>query len=126
MPKPWVYRGFTGVQQRPAPRAQAIVRWLRFVDPGGRLSGIMPSAAHNRRSPRSVHRCGRAVDWIPSSVEKGNALMEIMAAYPDGGEIQLIIYRQREWGGRDGPVWTKTTRHDHDGHLHIETRAWAA
>lgn len=120
----WTYRGYDGEKSRPAPIILRVNNWLKVADHGGRDLGRLPSAAHRKANPRSVHNSGRATDWGPSSVEEGNRLMDTLAAYPDGGAIQLVIYRQRQWGGSGGPVFKTTTRHDHDDHLHIETRGW--
>lgn len=121
----WVYRGHERSVKSAAPVLSRLLGWLRAEDLHGQFLGVLPSPAHHRANPTSLHEDGRALDWRPSSDATGWRLAHTMTAYPDGGDIQLVLWKDYQWGGRHGPVWVWTGRHDHDTHLHIETRGWA-
>lgn len=121
----WTYRGYTGESSRVAPIITRLRGWLKAQDPHGVDLGALPSAQHRKQNPRSVHNTGRALDWGPSSDAEGWRLAHVLAAYPDGAQVQLIIWKDYQWGGRNGPEWHHTGRTDHDTHLHIESRGWS-
>lgn len=124
---PWRYIGFRGtkyVRKTPTRKATMLAGWCRA---NYRLRSrapveIMPSAAHDKRSPRSVHREGRALDIYPADDAEGWRLAHTLAAYPDGGDIDGIIWKDYAWGFGVGPFWHYTGRRDHDTHLHVEVR----
>lgn len=121
----WTYRGHEKTVRSPAPILMRLRGWIAHEDPGGRFLGILPSAAHHAANPTSIHEDGRALDWGPSSDEEGWRIAHTIASYPAGADVQLILWKDFQWGGRNGPGWTHTGRTDHDDHLHIETRGWA-
>jgi len=119
----WTYRACTSPEGGPSPWCRAALQALQQLDPGGRNAGC-----YNRRRIRgsrtrwSVHACGRAVDWRPSSAVRGHELASWIAWF-SGRDVQLIIYAGRQWGGKDGPAWRPYAgADDHSGHLHIESR----
>jgi hypothetical protein len=121
----WSYLGYDGEQDRPAPIMVRLLGGIRSQDPDGQFLGFLPSKRHRKKSPWSIHNCGRALDWHPSSDSAGWVLAHTLAEYPDGAQLQLILWKDYQWGGRDGPGWRYTGRKDHNTHLHIETRGWS-
>ena len=121
----WTYRGHERTTGRAAPILLRLKGWLADHDSHGRFLGILPSKAHHRANPNSIHEDGRAMDWGPSSDEMGWDIAHTLADFPDGAQVQLILWKDYQWGGKDGPYWKYTGRKDHDDHLHIETRGWA-
>lgn len=94
------------------------------LDPHGSNLGC-----YNRRRIRgsrtawSLHACGRAIDWRPSSHSRGRELADWIAWFAEP-DVQLIIFDGRQWGGRQGPGWRDYHgADDHAGHLHIESRS---
>lgn len=123
----WVYRGYDKDSHgRTAPRLEACLRYIQTLDPAGASLGTYAHRAVRGGSTPSVHQAGRALDWHPSSVPLGWHLWDILTHYPEGGDIQLVIWQRRQWGGRGGPTIKAYTGADpHTSHLHIETRSWA-
>ena len=122
----WTYRGYDrdsrGVT---APRILALQRWLVSTDPGGKSLGTYAHRPVRGGATPSVHQTGRAIDWQPSSHTAGYHLWDVLRAYPEGADIDLIIWEHKQWGGRSGPVTQAYHGVDpHTGHLHIETRSW--
>lgn len=121
----WTYRGHEKSVGTPAPILKRLQGWLAVTDPAGKFLGILPSPAHHKASPDSIHEDGRALDWHPSDDAAGWKLAHTLADFPAGADVQLILWKDYQWGGRGGPVWKYTGRTDHNDHLHIETRGWA-
>lgn len=100
----------------------SILAYLARADPGGRSLGCYSRRRVRGGSNWSLHACGRAVDWKPSSAAAGDALAGHLA---DGqhGDIQLVIWNRQQWGGARGVGWRPYSGADpHTGHLHIESR----
>lgn len=71
----------------------------------------------------SLHACGRALDWKPSSFDGGQRLNHLLVQAADQHDIQLIIWNRQQFGGRRGRVFAPYGGSDpHTGHLHIEVR----
>lgn len=119
----WTYVPCRVPTSGPSSWCSAALRWLRAMDPGGHSLGC-----HNCRRVSggdgewSLHACGRAIDWVPSSFAAGQALNH---AIVDSGslDVQLVIWNRQQWGGRRGPVFSAYPGKDpHTTHLHIESR----
>lgn len=121
----WSYRPKDREAASPAPIVLRLRHWVLATFPGTVDLGAMPSAEHRRRNPASVHNAGRAWDVAPADDAQGWKIAHVLADYPDGADLQLILWKDYQWGGRAGPGWTWTGRTDHDTHLHLETRGWA-
>lgn len=122
----WTYVPATTCVGRESPKIAGIRHWIATQDPGGKSLGTYACRDVRGGSGLSVHAAGRALDWQPSSRARGDWLADCLSGYPEGGDIQLVIWQRRQWGGRRGPGWRPYTGADpHTGHLHIETRAWA-
>lgn len=118
----WTYVPATGDAGSSSAWCRSILAYLAAADPGGRSLGCYSARRVRGSSQWSLHAAGRAVDWAPSSPERGHALAGHLA---DGqhGDIQLVIYARKQWGGRNGPGWRDYAgADDHTGHLHIESR----
>jgi len=108
------------------PRILAVRGWLASVDPGGHTLGTYVCRGIAGSGEPSVHGSGRATDWAPSTRVAGDHLADVLTRFPDGGDIQLVIWWGRQWGGHYGPAWGPYRGLDaHTSHLHIETRSWA-
>lgn len=118
----WSYNRCYGPGSGPHPTAEALARWMADADPGGRSGGIFNPRKVRGSSSWSVHACGRALDWFPRDDAMGWRLAYIITDYPDGAGVQMVLWKDYQWGGRHGPRWTYTGRRDHDDHLHIEIR----
>lgn len=116
------FRGTRYVRKAPTEKALALKRWVEATFSVKRPTWIMPSAAHDKQNPRSVHREGRALDIRPTSDAEGWRIAHTIADYPGPGDVQLILWKDFQWGGAHGPVWIHTGRTDHDDHLHVEVR----
>jgi hypothetical protein len=103
--------------------ARLVERYCRQVDPAGRSLGIFnPRRVRGGRS-WSLHACGRALDWAPSSFDAGQRLNHLLVQAAGDHAIQLVIWNRQQWGGRAGPVFAPYRGTDpHTTHLHIEVR----
>ena len=117
---PHRYVGWTGDHEN-TERLRALVNWLRQYDVSGINLGTQPSAEHRRRSPRSVHNSGRAVDWRPGDPHFATWLLEHLDRNRAVTDVQLVLYRDWQFGGRAGPG-LRRVRFDeaHIDHMHIE------
>lgn len=121
----WTYIGWRGskfITHNAHPKASSLKRWIGATFRLARPTEVMPSAAHDKQNPTSVHREGRALDVYPVDDAEGWKIAHTIADYPDGGDVDLILWKDYQWGGVRGPGWRYTGRTDHDTHLHIETR----
>jgi len=116
------FRGAKFVRKTPTQKALALKGWVGANFAMAHPVEIMPSPAHDKQNPRSVHREGRALDVFPRDDAEGWRLAHTIAQYPAGGDVDLILWKDYQWGGAHGAVWTYTGRKDHDTHLHIEVR----
>lgn len=118
----WNYIPCSGDATSESDWARSLLEYLHRADPGGRSLGGFVRRNVRGGTTRSVHACGRAVDWRPSSDARGHAIAGHLA---DGqhGDVQLIIWQRQQWGGRSGPGWRPYTgENPHTDHLHIESR----
>lgn len=104
------------------PWCKAARRVLEAWDPRGRSLGCFarrPVAGGG--GYWSVHACGRAIDWAPSTREAGWRLWFrlIDSRSPD---LQLVLWDGFQWGGRAGPFVVAFGGDPHRDHLHIESR----
>lgn len=129
----WTYRGYpakvASARHDAKTTAPVIVRlrgWLGSVDPHGFSLGTLALRPVRGGTAPSVHRTGRVIDWQPSSPARGDELFAILTEYPDGADVQLVIWRDLQWGGRAGPGVRKYTGSaGYHTHLHVESRSWA-
>lgn len=121
----WLYVGWRGtraIRSTPTGKAESLRRWINANFRLARATEIMPSREHDRRNPESVHREGRGIDAYPADDAEGWRLAHTIADTPGPGDVDLILWKDYQWGGHNGPRWTHTGRRDHDTHLHIEVR----
>lgn len=123
MTSDWLYVPCSTPSTGPSRWCRQAAAVLGILDPGGRSLGC-----YNRRSvdgdPHtwSVHACGRALDWHPASRDRGYAIAEFVVAHAEP-DVQLVIWRGQQWGGRRGPGWRRYTgANQHIDHIHIESR----
>ena len=118
----------------PQPGALALLAWHREADvPPGRSGGIFAPRNVRGGTTRSVHACGRALDWmrpVARSTGRGTAsgerLVRLLARHGRRVGIQLIIYNRRIYSARNPEGVYYGGVHPHYDHLHIElTRAAA-
>lgn len=102
------------------PKLAALVSWLRQADQRGRIGGTAVRRKIAGSDQWSVHACGRAVDWFPSSGGAGNWLFyRLVQERPHG--VQRIIWQHVIATLRGGVlVFSPYTPRDHEDHLHVE------
>lgn len=124
MTRPWVYFDCKHAAKGPSRKALAVYRALQRLDPGGSSGGIFNNRRIRGSRTLSLHACGRAVDWYPSSHEAGQRLNHLLITqHALELDIQLIIWNRQQWGGRRGPRAAPYNGVDpHTSHLHIEVR----
>lgn len=111
-----------GPSKGPTPWCAQAKRALRQLDPAYRDLGCFNPRKIAGSTRWSVHACGRAVDGVAST---DAALLAIRAACEHSLDVQLVLIRGWQWGGRAGPGWR---RNDHDTRgygprqFHIESR----
>jgi len=111
--------------KRPANEAQKVCGFaalaMASLDPGGHSLGCFnPRRVAGSAHTWSVHACGRALDWRPSSRARGREVARWIAWFGHA-DIQLIIFDGEQWGGRFGRGWRPYTGADkHVDHIHIE------
>jgi len=118
----WTYRGHELVRRTPTPAILRVGEWARTTYGLVHPVEYMPSPQHDAQNPRSIHRDGRAADIYPRSDAQGWEIAHTLGLWPDPGGIQLVLWKDYQWGGRRGPGWSYTGRTDHNTHLHVETR----
>lgn len=120
----WSYVPCTAPAGSSSTWCASVLEYLRRADPGGRSLGCYARRrVRGAQNTWSVHACGRAIDWRPSSKRVGDALAGHLT---DGqhGDVQLVIWNRQQWGGSTGPGWRPYDGADpHTSHLHIESRS---
>lgn len=121
----WTYVPCKTPAKGASPWCAAALALLRRVDPGGRSLGCFARRDVRGSTGRwSVHACGRAIDWMPSSFDAGQRLNHWLVT-SGSRDLQLVIWNRQQWGGSRGPVTSRYTGPDpHTTHLHIESRNW--
>jgi len=119
---PWTYLSCSSPGVGPSAQASLVAQHLHNADGSGRSLGIYSRRRIAGSTSWSVHACGRAIDWAPTSREVGDALFAWLIWAREELDIQLILWRQLQFGGRSGPIIVPTHRQDHNDHLHIEVR----
>lgn len=117
------YKPCSGPSGGPCARARAIESECRRRDPGGHSLGIYNPRRVRGADSWSIHACGRAIDWAPSSHDAGVALAAWLSGSTGPSDIQYVIWDGRDWGGRHKHGWQQYTgtAGEHRDHLHIET-----
>jgi len=111
----------------PCPRMLQYEKECRRRDPAGRSLGIFNPRPVSGSHSWSLHACGRALDWRPSSRAAGDQLAAWLTGPTAPDDCQLVIWWGREFGGRTGKFWRPYHGADnHHGHLHIETNVCQA
>lgn len=123
-PRDWTYHRCIRPARGPTAKAQRLLALLEHLDPGGHSAGIFNNRRIRGSRALSVHACGRALDWVPSTFEHGQRVNHLLCwEYATRYDIQLVIWNRQQWGGRRGPVTAPYDGVDpHTGHLHIEVR----
>lgn len=121
--RPWTYEPCKTPATSSSPWCAAALELLRSWDPEGRSLGCFARRPiRGSTAGWSVHACGRAVDWRPSTREAGWRLWFRLI---DAGaaDLQLVLWDGFQWGGRVGPIVRRIVGADpHADHLHIESR----
>lgn len=121
-PRGWTYVPCSGPKTASTPWCGEAKNALRTLDPGYVDLGCYNPRRIAGSDRWSVHACRRAVDGHASS---DRALASILDAATRSPDVQLILVRGRQWGGRNGPGWRKNTA-DTRGYgprqFHIESR----
>lgn len=106
----------------PTHRALEILAECKRRDPRGHSDGIFDCRNVRGGSTLSVHACGRAIDFAPSSRAAGDALAAWLTGPEGPSDIQGVIWYRHAWGFQTHHGWVAYYGDDpHTSHLHIET-----
>lgn len=93
------------------------------MDPDGHSAGCYSRRRiRGRRRNWSLHACGRAIDWVPSSFSVGQWLNHVIV---NSGslDVQLVIWnRQQTFLTPEPHTSPYGGTNPHTDHLHIESR----
>lgn len=117
-----LYIGCSHPTSGPCPRMLQYLKECRRRDPGGHSDGIYNPRPVRGGTSWSLHACGRALDYAPSSRAAGDQLAAWLTGPTAPDDMQGLIWYGREFGFHAGKFWRPYHGEDnHHGHLHIET-----
>lgn len=122
------WAGWTGCTEcvgSPRPGARHLLAWLSERWPDGYSRGIYACRDVRGGSSRSIHACGRAVDYGFDTVDgrgdpAGHDIVRVLGEHGRRLGAQTIIFDRQIWSAQspEGRVYQGV--HPHYDHLHIE------
>ena len=110
------------VVKRATPAAIAVLRQATALRPKRKKAsdGLLPSAAHLRKSPNSDHNTGYAVD-LTHDPKNGIDCFDIYERLKSDPRVKYLIFTGKIWSVKNGES-RYTGSNPHNRHLHISIK----